>query len=579
MPAPHRSLYVRILTVAVAFLAAFLVLMVQLVRWQLVDRKGLIPAAAAASIDPLVSRQRGTIVDRNGEPLAMDIYRWEIWVEPKLVSPGRAEALSLKLAEALGPLLTMSPAELREAIVSRQMPFVTLTKHAPPEVATAIAAWDESERYGVGMAAVPVRYYPQGPLTAHLIGFVNERPQAYYGVEEKYTDYLRPANGSPFFQSAPGVQAAYNRLPWEWRRYLPSPVGQDLVLCVDRRVQYAAEQVLSDAIGRYRADSGTIVVIEPDTGCLLAMVSLPTYDPNRYSTSNPAVLADPAISRQYEPGSVIKVFTMAAGIDAGLITPDTVITDTNTLEYGDRTIQNWDRSGLGPITVREALIKSRNVPTAQVAIRLGESLFYQYLSRFGFGHLTEVDLANESPGTLKRPGDPLWSRSDLATNSFGQGMAATPLQVVAAVASIANGGQLLQPRVVRTMLYRGQVIERPRTVVRRTVKPETAAAVRAMMVDVVEQGTRSARVPGYTVAGKTGTAQIAIEGRYHPTETIHSFVGFLPAENPQLAILVKLDKPRTHAWAESTAAPTFAELARYLVYLLNIPPAPVANRP
>ncbi|MCS6845416.1 MAG: penicillin-binding protein 2 [Caldilineales bacterium] len=578
MSLPTRTAHVRIVTVAVVLLTAFLVLVAQLVRWQLLDRKGLTPVAAAADLAPLAGRQRGTIVDRTGEPLAMDIYRWEIWVQPSLVSPSRADTLSLKLAQALGPLLTMTPAELASAIAGRQARFITLTKYAPPEVANAIAAWDESERYGVGMAAVPVRYYPQGPLTAHLIGFVNEMPQAYYGVEEKYTEYLRRA-GDPFFQSSPSARQAYDRLPPAWRRFLPSAVGQDLVLTVDRRVQYATEQALGEAIGRYGATSGTAIVMDPYTGWILAMVSLPSYDPNRYNTTNTAVLADPAISVPYEPGSVLKVVTMAAGIDAGLITPDTIITDTQTLEFGGRIIQNWDRSGLGPITVRQALIRSRNVPTAQVAIGLGESLFYQYLSRFGFGQLTEVDLANEVPGTLKRPGDPQWSRSDLATNSFGQGLAATPLQVVTAVASIANGGQLVRPRVVQAMVYRGQVIEQPRTVVRRTVKPETAETVRRMMVDVVEQGTRSARVPGYTVAGKTGTAQIAIEGRYHPTQTIHSFVGFVPAENPQLVILVKLDKPRTHAWAESTAAPTFAELVRQLVYLLNIPPSQVANRP
>lgn len=579
MPTPNRSPRVRIGLVAIALLLAFIVLIVQLVRWQVFDRNRVLPAEAAA-IGEVQKRGpgRGIILDRTGEPLAMDVYRWEVWIQTSLVSPENAGSLSNNLAQVLGPQLRMPVDKLQQAIASREQEIIILTKHASEAVAEAISNWESIDRRGVGLLAVPMRYYPQRSLAAHLLGFVNDEPNAYYGVEQQYNDYLRSVDMT-FLKTNQHVKAAYSQLPEMWQHYLPSEVGQDLVLTIDRRVQYLTEQALANAIGRYRAESGTIIIMDPQSGRILAMASLPAYDPNRYGTTNETVLIDPAISKQYEPGSVFKVITMAAGIDAGLVTADTILTDTQTLEYGDQIIQNWDRTGLGPITIREALTKSRNVVTAQVAIKLGESLFYQYVRRFGFGLLTEVDLGNESPGTVKVPGDPLWSQSDLATNSFGQGLAVTPIQLVTAVSAIANGGTLVQPRVVQAMIYRGQIIEPERTAVRRVIKQETADAVRKIMTDVVNDGTRGARIEGYTVAGKTGTAQVAIEGGYHPTQTIHSFVGFVPAEDPQLVFLVKLDKPKAYAWAESTAVPTFAELARQVLYLLNIPPSPVASLP
>jgi cell division protein FtsI/penicillin-binding protein 2 len=411
------------------------------------------------------------------------------------------------------------------------------------------------------------------------MGFVNDEPNAYYGVEEHYDDYLKRL-GTPFQKTDPSVQALYSQLPVEWQEYLPSDTGQDLVLTIDRRAQFLVERVLARALGKYQAEAGTIIVLEPHTGAILAMASLPTYDPNRFgTTSTDTVLVDPAISKQYEPGSVFKVITMAAGLDAGLITPDTVITDTVAFEYYGQPIQNWDRQSMGPITVRETLIGSRNVPTAKVAVALGDSLFYQYVRRFGFGQLTEVDLANEAAGTVKVPGDPLWSPIDLATNAFGQALAVTPLQVAVATGVIANGGVLVRPHVLEAMVYRGQVIRPETTVVRRVIKPETAAAVRDMMVAVVAEGSANARVSGYAIAGKSGTAQVAIEGGYSATETIHSFVGFAPAKDPRVVVLVKLDKPKAYPWAESTAAPTFAEVVREMMLLLNVAPEQVATQP
>lgn len=572
----------RIGLVVIALLLAFVLLIAQLVRWQVVERKRVLPpqaAPAAAEGGQNRGPERGIILDKSGQVLAIDTYRWEIWVQPSLVKPTEVADLTSKLVAALGPELKMTPTELQQVLASGDSKTYTLARRAPQAVGEAIRSWESADLRAIGLKALPTRLYPQHALAAHVLGFVNDEPRAYYGVEQRYDDYLRSLE-TPFLKSDPWVQSAYGQLPEAWQQYLPSETGQDLVLTIDRRIQYRVERILANAIGKYRALSGTIIVMDPTTGAILAMASLPAYDPNRYGTTvDTSVLVDPAISQQYEPGSVFKVVTMASAIDAGIITPDTVITDTEKFEYSGEPVQNWDRKGLGPITIREALIKSRNVPTAQVAVKMGESLFYQYVRRFGFDQLTEVDLANESPGTVKVPGDPLWSPFDLATNSFGQGLAVTPLQVTAAVSVIANGGLLVRPHVAEAMIYRGQVIKPGTTVIRRVIKPETAATMRSMMVDVVENGTKTAQVPGYRVAGKTGTAQIATESGYHLTETIHSFVGFAPAENPIFVALVKLDKPTASPWAEYTAAPTFAELTRELMFLLGVSPNQVALRP
>ncbi|MCB0245060.1 MAG: penicillin-binding protein 2, partial [Anaerolineae bacterium] len=505
----------------------------------------------------------------------IDRYRWEIWVEPHLVPRGTEAELGSELVQLLGSSLIISPEELMTALREHKAGVVTLAKEAPQLAGSTVDSWD---RLDVSAKAIPVRYYPQGSLAAHLLGFVNAQPRAYYGVEEYYNDYLRKVD-PPFLRSDAQAQAVYNGLPAEWRQMLPSATGQDLVLTIDRRVQHATEQVLADAVVRYKADSGTIIVMRPSDGAILAMANFPTYDANQFGSTNADLLLNPAVAEQYEPGSVFKIVTFASGIDAGVVTPETIMTDTLSIEIGDRLIYNSNQRTFGEVTVEEALVRSLNIPTAEIALKLEESRFYQYVRRFGFGQLTEVDLANESPGTVKVPGDELWSRSDLGTNSFGQGLAVTPLQMATATCVIANGGLLVRPHVVDTMVFKGKIHKPEELPVRRVISAKAAGEVRDMMVQVVEQASYAARVPGYTVAGKTGTAQIPISGGYSLTETIHSFVGFMPAEDPVFVALVKLDVPKTHPWADSTAAPTFAKLANELLRIWHIPPPQVAQKP
>jgi cell division protein FtsI/penicillin-binding protein 2 len=571
----------RILTVAAIISAGFLLLVAQLVRWQVVQRKDFLPepgVPASQSGRTLIARgpERGAIVDINGEPLAFDSFHWEIWVEPWLVPEGDEATLAARLVQALGPSLQVAPEELQQRLLSHEKKIVMLTRNAPQPVGQLIDGWEDAP--GVVAKPLPGRTYPQGPLASHMLGFVNTVPQAFYGVEEYYDNYLLDLR-TPWFPSDPDVQAVYRRLPSNWQQVLPSAVGQDLVLTIDRRVQATTERILGEAIGLYKAESGSIVVMDPKTGAILAMVSLPAYDPNQYAATKTELLADPAITVPYEPGSVFKIVTMASGIDAGLVTPSSVLTDSLSIEVGGREIYNSVFRSYGEVTLREALVRSLNIPTAEVALMLDESRFYQYVRRFGFGQLTEIDLANESPGTVKVPGDPLWSQVDLATNAFGQGLAVTPVQMARATAVIANGGMLVKPHVVDSMVFRGRVIKPDIAPARRVIRPETAAQVTDMMVSVVEEGSPAAGVRGYRVAGKTGTAQVPIGGSYSPTETIHSFVGFVPADAPLFVAVVKLDVPKTHPWADSTAAPTFSRLATELLRIWRVPPEQVANRP
>lgn len=576
-PSPPR---IRIAVVAVALLLGFLLLVFQLFRWTLFapdeyQPASHLPADLAQTAGKPRGNERGVIVDQHGVPLAIDRFRWEVWVEPRLVPRGSEIELGSELVQLLGPSLLISPDELLAALRERKDGVFMLANQAPQAAGSTVYSWN---RLDVSAKAIPVRYYPQGSLAAHLLGFVNAQPRAYYGVEEYYDDYLRKVD-PPFLRSDAQAQAVYNGLPAEWRQMLPSATGQDLVLTIDRRVQYATERVLAQAIETFKAESGTIIVMRPGDGAILAMASLPTYDANQFGKANADLLLNPAVAKQYEPGSVFKIVTFASGLDAGVVTPDTIMTDTLSIEIGDRLIYNSNQRTFGEVTVEEALVRSLNIPTAEIALKLEEARFYQYIHRFGFGQLTEVDLANESPGTVKVPGDELWSRSDLGTNSFGQGLAVTPLQMATATCVIANGGFLVRPHVVDTMVFKGKVVKADDLPIRRVISARAAGQVADMMVEVVEQGSFAARVPGYTVAGKTGTAQVAIAGGYSLTETIHSFVGFMPAEDPVFVALVKLDVPKTHPWADATAAPTFAKLANELLRIWHIPPPQVAQKP
>jgi cell division protein FtsI/penicillin-binding protein 2 len=316
--------------------------------------------------------------------------------------------------------------------------------------------------------------------------------------------------------------------------------------------------------------------MDPKTGALLALASLPTYDPNRFATTEPSLLADPSVSSMWEPGSIFKIITWAAGLDSGAIDPGLTVYDKGKMEVGGRVIENSDRRAHGEVTMMEALAKSLNTVAAYISTTMGKDRFYTYVRRFGFGSLTGVDLASEGPGRLKLPGDEDWFPSELGTNPFGQGIAVTPLQMITAVAAVANEGRLLRPHVVQQFVreneLENEVVNTEPHMVRQAISKEAAETLTAMLVEVVERKATEAQVPGYRIAGKTGTAEIPTAFGYHATDTIVSFVGYAPASDPEFIVLVKLDRPQTSRWAAYTAAPTFRSIAERLFVYLQIPP-------
>ena len=322
----------------------------------------------------------------------------------------------------------------------------------------------------------------------------------------------------------------------------------------------------------YGAQGGSVVVLDPKTGALLGEASFPTYNPNQYATSDKDLFFDPVVSDQYEPGSVFKIVTMAAGLDAKVIEPGLVIYDGGSIEVGGRVIYNWDRLSHGQVDMIDVLAQSLNVGVSQVAVALGKDRFYAYVKRFGFGRLTEVDLGNEGPGTLKTPKNANWHASDLGANSFGQGIAVTPLQMAVAVGAIANEGQLMRPYIVDQVISGEQNVQVSPIIARRAVSVETARTLTKMLVTALDRSNSQARIPGYRIAGKTGTAEIPVPGGYHPTLTLASFAGYFPADDPQVVVLVIIDRPTVSRWGGQTAAPTFKRIAEQLVILMDIPP-------
>jgi cell division protein FtsI/penicillin-binding protein 2 len=354
--------------------------------------------------------------------------------------------------------------------------------------------------------------------------------------------------------------------------FVPPVSGATLYLTIDRNIQYLIETELEQAVIRYGAQRGSVIVLNPKTGAILGMANYPAYDPNDYSASPESLFFDPNVSEQYEPGSVFKIITMAAGLDAGAVSPGTFVYDGGHMEVGGRVIYNWDRQGHGNVDMTDVLAQSLNVGIAQVATALGKERFYTYVKRFGFGHLTEIDLSSEGPGTLKTPREANWYESDLGTNSFGQGIAVTPVQIAIAVSAIANEGLLMKPYVLQRLVEGEREVEVQPTVVRRAVSSETARTLTNMLVEAQERANSEALLPGYRVAGKTGTAEIPVPGGYHPTLTLASFVGYLPADDPQVLVLVIIDRPTSSRWGNTTASPTFRRIAEQLVVLLDIPP-------
>jgi len=547
----------RRLAFLVAILIGFvLVIVVQLFRLQ-VFGSGPVPPPPPPST-PEVASHRGLITDRRGYFLALNTFEYDVSAAPNLINKPQVSA------SRLSPLLGLSPDKLL-SLLTQDVPYVLLQPRVSNEVAEAIAALKLS---GIYLDPKLRRKYPEGKLAAHLLGFVRYDCNGAYGLEGYYDLTLKGTGTLPKGVVYPWDEA----LPIVFDKLALPPDGPYLILTLDRNIQYLVERELAEAVRKYDANGGTVIVMDPKTGAILAMASYPSYDPNHFYDVPPELYNNPAVSEQYEPGSVFKIITMAAGLDAGVITPRSTFYDSGTIEVGGWPIQNPGQRAHGLVSMTDILAYSLNVGVAYVSTSLGEERFYTYLRRFGFGCETGIDLYGEIAGSLKMPGSSKWSKSDLGTNAFGQGVAVTPLQMITAVAAVANRGFLMKPYVVgRIIDDQGVVVTQP-TVVRQVISTQTAEQLTDMLVETVERGAELAIVTGYDIAGKTGTAQIPVGDHYDPELTIASFVGYAPADDPRFIALVKIDKPRVDSEGTHVAAPVFKAIAERLFVLLDVPP-------
>ncbi|MEM7333371.1 MAG: penicillin-binding protein 2, partial [Chloroflexota bacterium] len=482
---------------------------------------------------------RGVIYDRNGAILASNAADYQINAAPRLIIDAD------EVATRLSPVLEISRTEILN-LIQADTTNVVLAGRVGTDVAEYIRDLDFE---GVQIDALPRRYYPQGDLLCHTLGYVDFTGRGGAGLEGFYQRELEGQAAS----------AQVNISPLASQQSVIANEGQDLVLTIDRSLQHLVETQLSRALRDHAAIGGSIIVMDPKTGAILAMASAPCYSPYTYYEAEEGLLLNPAVSLQHEPGSVMKLVTMAAALDSGVVTPQSTYYDSGVLEVGGHKTYNWDRSAPGETDMTTLLARSLNVGAAGLALDMGSDLFYDYMQAFGFGRPSGVDLMAEANGQMPLPGSSYWTEAFLATTAYGQGIAVTPLQMITAVSALANDGYMMRPYIVQEIHTHDEVIVTEPRIAGRPIGSQAAQQVTTMATAAVFREVAEAQVVGYTVAGKTGTAQIAENGVYLPDDVIGSFIGWLPADEPEVVIYVKLDRPQSAPWGSQTAAPTFAE--------------------
>jgi cell division protein FtsI/penicillin-binding protein 2 len=512
---------------------------------------------------------RGQIYDRNGHLLATNSFEYRIGISPNQIVDRQS------VAAQLAPLVGMAEDKLYHALEPDETgvyaPYVLLASRVSFEVGQQIADLDIS---GIKIEPLPTRLYPQGELMAQIVGIFAEddaikESRGYYGVEGFYQTLLAG-------QSKRVTQSTIPLLEESQVQSSHVRDGISLVLTIDRDLQYLAQDVLREAIeADETATGGTILIMNPRTGEILAMANYPAFSPDDPSPDNLERARNPAISEVYEPGSIFKVLTMAVALDAGTHDLNWTYYDPGCFEAGGVAICNWDRAQHGNPTFADVFILSLNTGTATIFKEMGPYTVYPKLRDFGIGTPTGVDLEGEASGILVEPGDPNWSEAQFLNNSYGQGVAVTPLQMLTAANALANDGLIMQPHIVKARIDGDEVIETRPSASHRPISEESAHTARDIMVRVLAENPDDIYdFPGYTVAGKTGTAEIPAPYGYEPFaagNSIASFIGFLPADDPVVSVLVKLDRPYGY-WGSQTAAPVFQTLVERLVVLMEIPP-------
>ena len=541
-------------------LAGFGVILFRLVNLQVLQAAEL-TARADRQHQKTVTLEgaRGTVTDRHGKVLAMNVEVPSIFGVPtSLDSPAGT-------ARSLSPVLHIRREELEKKL-RQDKHFVWLARKVEPEQGRRL---EQLSIDGIGMVMEGRRFYPKGPLLSHVLGFVGMDGVGLEGLERRYESQLHGEKRLTVLQRDALGRTVF---PKGLREQVPS-AGQALTLTIDEVIQYIAEKELEEAVDQARAKSGTIIVMEPRSGAILAMAVSPRFDPNAVASLTADRWRNRALTDTYEPGSTMKLVVAAAALEEKLMMPGSMLFGEN----GRMTIANTtihDHEKLGWMTFAQMIQKSSNIGAAKTGMLLGEQRLYRYLQAFGFGQRTDIDLPGEVAGLLKSPRQ--WGRRSLASISMGQEVGVTPLQMVSAVSAIANDGVLMKPFIVSHVRdQKGQPVnEVLPQVKRRVISPATASMLTTIMEGVVTNGTGTkAAIPGFRAAGKTGTAQKVDPrtGAYSSALSIGSFVGFVPADAPRLAIIVVIDEPQGEAWGGVVAAPVFRRVAEQALTYMGVP--------
>lgn len=515
---------------------------------------------------------RGQILSSDGFALAGSQPTFLLFAQPQTLSEKAKVELSIILSKILS-IDKPQELELKNEFLEKlkkNLYWVSLYKNLNTVTKKKIEGLNLK---GVGFEESTKRFYPEGSSSAHILGFVgsNQRgeDQGYFGLEGFYNGELKGVPGQIRQE-----KDAFG-LPILFGSFLgrSGQNGKTLELNIDRSVQFIVENTLKASLEKYGAKAASAVVMDPKTGAILALASFPNYDPGSFTSFPKDFYKNPVVADQYEPGSTFKVLVMSAALNEDLVKPDTTCDNcSGPVQIGGFDLRTWNNKYIPNISMTDTIIHSDNTGMVFVGKKLGLDKFYDYFKNFGFGKTTGIDLQDEFSPDLRSKNS--WREIDLATASFGQGIAVTPIQMITAVSSIANGGYLMEPHIVKSIKdENGGVYEIKPKIARQVLKEPAAKLMTEMMVKAVDEGeAKFARPKGFKVAGKTGTAQIPVAGHYDPNKTIASFVGFAPADNPKFVMLVRFDQPTSSIFGAETAAPAFFEIAKRLFIYYKIAP-------
>jgi cell division protein FtsI (penicillin-binding protein 3) len=533
----------------------------RLVNLQVFQHEELVARADRQRLRTItISGKRGELVDRDGRILAYSVDGDAVFAEPVHIQD--PPAVAAKVCEAIQDC-TPRDRELMTQRLSRRAPFAYLERRISPADAARVLALGIR---GIGVLKEDRRFYPNRELGAHVIGYVGLENKGLGGIEAAFDSQIAGRPGVVLLQADARSHAFHQRIQ------RPPTAGSTFELTLDSYLQYVAERELQNGVREFNARGGTIVVMEPKSGDILALANWPTFNPNVFQGVSDERRRNRAVQEIYEPGSTFKIVTASAALEEGLYkATDPFDVSAGVIRFGSRTISDVHR--YGTLSFHDVIVKSSNVGAIKMGLGLGPMRLGDYVSRFGFGQLVLKDLAGESRGIVWNPAK--LSDSALASVSMGYQIGVTPVQMATATSAIANGGEVVAPRVVRAVISGSRRVEEPRRSVRQAIRPETAAAMTAIMEAVVEVGTaKAARIPGYTIAGKTGTSAKLENGRYSKVHYNASFIGFLPSRDPAVTILVVIDSPRGKGfYGGAVAAPIFKRVAEAAMRHLGIGPS------